>query len=276
MAKLLYGKPVADAIYKRIDESHKVACLLLVRAGEDLPSVSYEKMIVKKAAEHNISVKQLHFSEDVDEDDFFENLDLATRDVEVDGFLIFQPLPAQIDVGLLKKFLAPDKDVDCISCGSMAKLYTEKMMKFMPSTVLSVIEMLNFYDIDVRGKNVVVVGRSEVVGKPLAHVLTNRDATVTLAHSKTRNLRDVTSRADVVILATGQANAFDETFFSEGQVVIDVGVNVGLDGKITGDVDFDRVEPKVGAITPVPNGVGSITTATLLFSVIRVSKKQTS
>ena len=271
MAKLLLGKPVADAIYSEIDARGVSASLLLLRVGEDPASVSYENMLVKKAGEHNISVKQLSFAEDVDEDDFLDELDIATQDGEVDGFLILRPLPPQIDVFWLKKMLAPDKDIDCMSESSVAKMYTDKSPKFIPATAQSVLEILDFYDIEAEGKNVVIVGRSDVVGKPLAHLLLNRDATVTVAHSKTSDLPSITKRADVVVLATGRARAYGADYFSAGQVVIDVGTNVDEDGKLTGDVDFKAVEPIVGAITPVPRGVGSVTTSVLLRGVVKAA-----
>lgn len=272
MAKLLLGKPVADAIYQQIDSKTTKPCLALIRVGDEPASVSYENMIVKKAVEHNIDVKQCHMDVNVSDDDFFEEIDEVTADDKVDAFLIFQPLPDQIDVGLFKKFLSPEKDIDCLTERASSGVYSLKNPKFVPATAQSVVEILDFYDIDVAGKNVVIVGRSDVVGKPLSMLLLNRDATVTIAHSNTRDLSDLTKRADVVVLATGRAKAYGADYFSEGQFVIDVGTNVDEDGNLVGDVDFDAVEPIVGAITPVPRGVGSVTTSVLLRAVCRAAR----
>ena len=272
MAKLLLGKPVADAIYEQIDAKTTAPSLALVRVGDDGASVSYENMLVKKAGEHNISVKQFHLNSQIDEEDFFEEIDKATMDEDVDGFIIFQPLPPQIDTNLLKKFLSPQKDIDCVSERACAEVYVSKDPKFAPATAQSVVEILDFYNVDVAGKHVVIVGRSEVVGKPLSMLLLNRNATVTIAHSRTRDLSDLTKRADVVILATGRPKAYDAEYFSAGQVVIDVGTNVDDDGNLVGDVDFEAVEPIVEAITPVPRGVGSVTTSVLLRAVCRAAE----
>lgn len=272
MAKLLLGKPVADAIYQQIDSKKNDATLALIRVGDDPASVSYENMLVKKANEHNIDVRQCHLDANVSDDDFFEEIDHVSSSDEVSGFIIFQPLPSQIDVSLLKKFLSAEKDIDCVSERGSAAVYVSKNPKFAPATALSVVEILNFYEIDVAGKNVVIVGRSEVVGKPLSMLLLNKNATVTIAHSHTCDLCEITKRADVVVLATGRAKAYGADYFSEGQVVIDVGTNVDDDGNLVGDVDFETVEPVVGAITPVPRGVGSVTTSVLLRAVCRASQ----
>lgn len=272
MAKLLLGKPVADAIYDQIDAKATTPSLALVRVGDDGASVSYENMLVKKANEHNIATKQFHLDEDVSEDDFFEEIDKITTDDKVDGFIIFQPLPPQIDMNLLKKFLSPQKDIDCVSEKACSDVYVSKNPKFAPATAQSVIEILDYYAIDVAGKHVVIVGRSEVVGKPLSMLLLNRNATVTIAHSHTRDLSDLTKRADVVVLATGRPKEYGAEHFSEGQIVIDVGTNVDDDGNLVGDVDFEAVEPIVEAITPVPRGVGSVTTSVLLRAVCRAAE----
>ena len=273
MTKFLLGKPVADAIYREIDEMDTSSCLALVRVGDDPSSVSYEKMLTKKAEEHGIKVEAHHFAEDVEEMKFFLELEKINMDENVHGILVFQPLPKQIHKKALLKIMSPTKDIDCITPANAAKIYSNHEVKFVPATAQSVLEILDFYEIDVKGKNVVIVGRSEVVGKPLALMLLHRHATVTIAHSHTQNLNELTKRADVVVLATGRAYAYGRTYFSPGQTVIDVGTSVDEDGHLMGDVDFNEVEPFVDAITPVPKGVGSVTTSVLLRAVCRAAEE---
>ena len=272
MTKFLLGKPVADAIYREIDEKTTDSCLALVRVGDDPSSAAYEKMLSKKAEEHGVKVAKHHFEEDVEEMEFFVALEKINMDESVHGILVFQPLPKQIHKKALLKIMPPSKDIDCITGVNAAKIYSNEDVKFVPATAQSVLEILDFYEIDVAGKNVVIVGRSEVVGKPLALLLLHRNATVTIAHSHTQNLNELTKRADVVVLATGRAYAYGKTYFSPGQTVIDVGTSVDEDGSLMGDVDFNEVEPFVDAITPVPKGVGSVTTSVLLRAVCRAAE----
>ena len=272
MTKFLLGKPVADSIYREIDEKTTEPCLALVRAGEDPSSLSYEKMLTKKAEEHGIKVVKHNFSEDVNEMEFLVELQKIGMDEGVNGILVLQPLPKQIHKKALVKIMPPAKDIDCITGFNAAKIYSNEDVQFVPATAQSVLEILDFYEIDVAGKNVVIVGRSDVVGKPLALMLLHRNATVTVAHSHTQNLCDLTKRADVVVLATGRAYAYGRTFFSAGQTIIDVGTSVDEDGNLMGDVDFSEVEPFVDAITPVPKGVGSVTTSVLLRAVCRAAE----
>ena len=272
MAKLLLGKPVADAIYERIAGVDLNPCLLLIRATNDSGSISYEKMIIKKAKENNIEIKQLHFAESVNSEIFSQELKRAADDEQVDAILVFKPLPREVRPYILDDCMPADKDIDCVADKNAARIYVDAAHKFSPATAQSVLEILDFYDIGVEGKNVVIVGRSKVVGKPLSSMMLDKNATVTVAHSKTKNLSSITKSADIVVLATGKANAFGKDFFSRGQVVIDVGTNIGKDGKLTGDVDFEEVEPIVEAITPVPGGVGSVTTSILLRSVFKAKE----
>ena len=272
MAKLLLGKPVADAIYERIAGVDLNPCLLLIRATNDSGSISYEKMIIKKAKENNIEIKQLHFAESVNSEIFSQELKSAADDEQVDAILVFKPLPPEVRPYILDDCMPADKDIDCVADKNAARIYVDTAHKFSPATAQSVLEILDFYDIGVESKNVVIVGRSKVVGKPLSSMMLDKNATVTVAHSKTKNLSSITRRADIVVLATGKANAFGKDFFSRGQVVIDVGTNIGKDGKLTGDVDFEEVEPIVEAITPVPGGVGSVTTSILLRNVFKAKE----
>ena len=270
VAKILLGKPVADAIYADIDsrvnklkEKGISPCLCLVRVGSDLASQSYENSLVKKAEEHGIVVKRFDY-EDISQSQFEDLIDNINHDDSIHGCLVFQPLPDCLDASVLHTELDSSKDIDCITNTNSAKLYSNSDCVFVPATAQSCLEILDYYGFDVEGKNVVIAGRSLVVGRPLSMLLLHRHATVTITHSKTENLQKAMKDADIIVLATGRANSFTADFFSEGQVVIDVATNVGADGKLTGDVDFETVEPIVGAITPVPRGVGSVTTSVML------------
>lgn len=270
VAKILLGKPVADAIYADIDsrvnkmcEKGISPCLCLVRIGSDPASQSYENSLVKKAEEHGIVVKRFDY-EELTQPQFEDLINKINDDDSIHGCLVFQPLPDFLDARVLQSSLDSGKDIDCITDTNSAKIYSNSDCVFVPATAQSCLEILDYYGFDVTGKNVVIAGRSLVVGRPLSMLLLHRHATVTITHSKTENLEKTMKDADIVVLATGRAKAFTPEFFSEGQVVIDVATNVGADGKLTGDADFESVEPIVGAITPVPRGVGSVTTSVML------------
>ncbi len=276
MAELLLGKPVADKLFKEITEqSDKYSpTLAIVRAGDDEGSKFYQSALNKKCLEVGIAVKNCEFGPDVSEDELTGAIEDCNNDSSISGILLMQPLPKHIDVDKITESIAQGKDVDCITSKNSAKLYLNKDITFTPSTAKSCVEILKYYGIDLSGKNVVVVGRSLVIGKPVSLMLSSMDATVTIAHSKTKDLPLVTKSADIVIFATGRAKAYGKDFVSEGQIVLDVGTNAGEDGKIVGDVNFDEVEPIVKAITPVPRGVGSSTTAVTLYSVLEAAKSQ--
>ncbi|MDO4841876.1 MAG: bifunctional 5,10-methylenetetrahydrofolate dehydrogenase/5,10-methenyltetrahydrofolate cyclohydrolase [Phoenicibacter congonensis] len=271
MAELLLGKPVADAIYAKVDSAVEnlkqngvEPTLALVLVGNDPASESYEKSLVKKAEEHGIKTELFNLEQTVTQEEFEATIDALNNDDSIHGCLFFQPLPHHLDVHALQTKLDPAKDIDCITEVNSSKVYSNADLLFVPATAQSCLEILDHYGIDVTGKHVVVAGRSLVIGRPVSVMLLHRNATVTMTHSKSKKLKDLTSAADIVILATGRANAFGKNYFAPGQVVIDVATNVDEAGKLTGDVDFDEVEPIVDSITPVPRGVGSVTTSVML------------
>ena len=187
--------------------------------------------------------------------------------------LLFRPLPENMEEKLVSDELAMAKDIDGISTSSLGAVFTDAVEGYAPCTAEACVKMLDFYNIPVEGKHVVVVGRSLVVGKPVAMLLLRRNASVTICHSRTSDLAEITHTADIVICATGRARAYDARYFKPGQVVLDVGINFDKNGKLCGDVDYDSVEPLVEAITPVPGGLGSVTTSVTMEHVVTAAEK---
>lgn len=186
---------------------------------------------------------------------------------------MFRPLPSEMEDKLVCDELAMAKDIDGVSTASLGAVFTDAKEGFAPSTAEACVRALDFYDIPVEGKHVVVVGRSLVVGKPVAMLLLRRNASVTICHSRTEDLPKIMRTADIVICATGRARAFDASCFREGQTVLDVGINFDKDGNLCGDVDYESVEPVVDAITPVPGGLGSVTTSITMEHTVSAAEK---
>ena len=196
------------------------------------------------------------------------------EDDTIHGCLMFRPLPNKSDEAEACTLLAPEKDVDCMTSGSLASVFTGKGAGYPPCTAEACVELLDHYGIPLRGKRVAVIGRSLVIGKPVSMMLQSRDATVTMCHTKTVDMPAVCRNAEIIIAAAGKAGVGDEQFASPGQVILDVGINVDEEGMLCGDVKFDAVEPIVEAITPVPAGVGAVTTAVLAKHVIEAAEKK--
>lgn len=288
MAELLKGKPVADRITIEIAEkaeklraSGVVPTLAIVRLGEEPGDISYEKGAVKRAAEAGVEVKSLVFDRDMTQEDLIAEIEKLNEDDSVHGVLMFRPLPKHIDEKAVCEVLDPAKDIDGITSGSLAGIFMDSDVGFPPCTAAACIEMLDHYGYDLKGKKVTVMGRSLVIGKPVAMMAMRRNATVTICHSKTtvEDFAAAGRSADIVIAAVGKARMIKEDMLDEGQVIIDVGINIDDAGNLCGDVDFDRENPDEGigahaaAITPVPAGVGSVTTAVLMKHVINAAEK---
>jgi len=276
MANLLKGKPVADAIVESLkSDTHVLTtkniepCLALIRVGNTSDDVAYERAIVKRCDAVGIATRQIELPEDVTQDAFLDELKKVNEDHKVHGILIFRPLPKQLDEKTIEKHIAPQKDVDCLHPENTAKLLTGDKSGFIPCTPMAVMEILKHYNIPLEGKNAVVLGRSMVVGKPAALLLLQENATVTVAHSKTRELEKIISVADILVAAIGRSEFVREAHIKEGAVVADVGINVDENGNMTGDVHQEDAKSKAGAFTPVPGGVGSVTTAVLAKQVIK-------
>lgn len=292
MANLLLSNEIAQDIRRYtvdivsdLGNDGKSSGLAIIRLGNNPSDIAYEKSIERYAGEVGIDIHFFTVDEDIEDDEFVELIEEVNEDEEIDGVLVFRPLPEHIEGDLLKEVLSPLKDVDGITGTSLALLYNnvleteDEIMPswlgagFPPSTPEACMLILDRYGIDPAGKKAVVVGRSEVVGKPVALMLLNRDATVTICHTKTENLEEITKDADILIVATGKQESIGAEHVSPGQTVIDVGIHMKPDGKMCGDVNFDEVEPIVENITPVPGGVGGLTTALLLKHVVDASMR---
>lgn len=281
MADLLLGKPVGDALsedtkaqVERLRARGVQPALAIIRMGERPDDLSYERGACKRAESLGIAVRKFLLSEDAPQAALMEAIAQVNADDSTHGCLMFRPLPKGIDETAACNALSPTKDVDGITAGSLAGVFMGTGVGFPPCTAQACVEILDHYGIDVEGKDVAVVGRSLVIGKPVAMLLLAKNATVTLCHSRSADLPAVCRAADVVVYATGRPRAYSLEHFATGQVVLDVGINVDEEGNLCGDVDFDAAEPVVAAITPVPRGVGSVTTAVLMRHVAQAAAAQ--
>lgn len=279
MAQLLTGKEVVasmkDDLAKRVEALVArgiVPTLAIVRMGERPDDLSYERTATRRAEGLGIAVRSFVLDAQASEEELESVIRTVNADDGIHGCLMFRPLPPHIDETRICDLLAPEKDIDGISKASLAGVFADVEHGFPPATAQACLEMLDFYGIPVEGKHVVVVGRSLVIGKPVAMMLLGRNASVTLCHSKTEDLVSLMRLGDIVICATGRPRAFGAVYFSPGQTVLDVGINFDDAGNLCGDVDFDAVEPFVGAITPVPGGLGSVTTSVTMAHVVRAAE----
>ena len=236
----------------------------VLRMGEKEEDLSYEKAIIKKAEEAGIWIKTHALQPDVTPQQAERLILDLNEDPEVHGVLVFRPLLNPSVEQRILSTLSPKKDVDGITPLSMAGIFRDDVSAFPPCTAQACMKILAYYQIPLEGKNVVVLGRSQVIGKPVAMMLLKENATVTICHSKTKNLEEVVRRADILVSAMGKARAVTREYLQPGQIVLDVGINFDEQGKLCGDVDLGDADKVVAAITPVPGGVGSVTTALLL------------
>lgn len=274
--KILNGSPVADKILDnlRIRSSNLkrvgvIPKLLIIRVGDKDNDNSYEKSILKHAIEYGIRVDVEKFDTNVSQSEIINEIIRANKNNSVDAIMIFRPLPDHLNEREIASKISPDKDVDGISPLNLGKTFESYEDSFVPCTSKSVIEILESIDFQFEGADVLIVGRSLVVGRPLGMLFLQKDSTVGIAHSKTLNLKNLTKGSDVVVTTLGKPKFFDDSYFSENSIIIDVGVSLDEDGNLSGDVDFDKVNGKVKAITPVPGGVGALTTAVLLDHVVK-------
>lgn len=279
MATLLTGKPVVDRLASdlapRIEALGRAGikpALAIVRMGERPDDLSYERTARKRAESLGIAVRPFVLPADASQEELEAALAKVNADAGIHGCLLFRPLPPHIDEARACELLAPQKDIDGITLASLASVFTDGATGFPPSTAAACIELLEHYGVPLEGKRVAVAGRSLVVGKPVSMMILRRNATVTLCHSRTENLAEVTREADVVICATGRARAFGAEFFRAGQTVLDVGINFDAEGNLCGDVDFDQVEPVVAALTPVPRGLGTVTTSITMAHTVAAAE----
>ena len=281
MAKRLLGKEVTAALNERIKADAEALkakgvnpTLCIIRVGENESDISYERGATKRCETLGVACEKILLPEDVRQEELLATIDKVNKNDQIHGVLLFRPLPKHLDQSVIENALDPAKDVDCMTDGSMSGVFTGKNVGFPPCTPQACMEILDHYGIDCTGKKAVVVGRSLVVGKPAAMMLIKKNATVTVCHTRTVDMPSVVREADIVIVAAGRAGVVDDTYLRAGQVVIDVGINVNAEGKLCGDVDFEKAEPIVEAITPVPGGVGSVTTSVLVGHVVEAAKRK--
>lgn len=268
MTRILHSKPVTDAIAAdlehRVERLHILGIdptLAIVRVGSRPDDLSYERTANRRAKALGLSTCVYEMDEKVSQERLLLQIRRINADSSVHGCLIFRPLPSSMEDKLVCDELAMGKDVDGVSTASLGAVFTDTNEGFAPCTAEACVKTLDFYEIPIEGKHVVVVGRSLVVGKPVAMLLLRRNASVTICHSRTDDLAEIMRTADIVICATGRARAYDASYFRPGQTVLDVGINFDAEGNLCGDVDYDSVAPIVDAITPVPGGLGSVTTS---------------
>lgn len=280
-AKIIYGKEVAQQLraeMKTVVEKMKAnginPHLTVILVGDDPASHSYVRGKEKASQEIGIASKVIKMPEETTEEALLDTIHTLNSDDTVHGILVQLPLPKHIDEERVIAAIAPEKDVDGFHPINVGKMILGQDT-FLPCTPHGIIKLLEAIDAEIEGKHVVVIGRSNIVGKPMGQLLLNRHATVTYCHSRTKNLKAITQLADILIVAVGRANMIDASYVKEGAIVIDVGVNRTSDGKLTGDVDFASVKEKASYITPVPGGVGPMTITMLLDNTIKAAQRLT-
>lgn len=279
MSLILKGQPVVQKIKNKIKEDvyelkqkGLKPTLGIIRMGERPDDIAYEKGILKNCISVGIGSKVFEIDRKASMNELTKLITRVNEDINIHGILIFRPLPDHIDVEIIRTLISPQKDIDCMNPINLEKVFKGDMDGLVPCTPKAVIEILKHYDYSLLGSNVAVINSSLVVGRPLSMMLLGEKATPTICHSKTRELQKITSSSDIVVTAVGKAKLFGAEYFIEKNIVIDVGINDDGEGSICGDVDYYKVENKVKAITPVPGGVGSVTTAILLSHVIKSCK----
>ena len=279
-ATLLKGAPVAAALHQKTQEIC-LACaqrgaavtLAVVRVGESPADLSYERSLRRAAEKCGVTVRPVALPEEISAGEFYSALEDLAADNSVHGMLLFRPLPPGLDERKACALIPPAKDVDCAREDSLASVFIGGDTLFAPCTAQACMEILKFYDIPLRGATAAVLGRSLVIGRPVAMLLLQADATVTLCHSRTRELPQTLRQADIVVSACGRAEMLTADYLRPGQVVLDVGINTDAGGKLCGDVCFAEAEPLVAALTPVPGGVGAVTTAVLMSHVAEAARR---
>lgn len=272
----LRGKKVSDGIKeyvsKELETLSFVPKLAIVRVGENPDDMSYERGATKKLKSFGLDVASYVFPQDISDEDFKNAFKDINEDEEVTGILLLRPLPRTINEKNIENTIDPKKDLDGISPINVAKVFAGDTTGFSPCTAEAVIEVLKAYDIELTGKRVTVVGRSMVVGKPVSMLLLKENATVTITHTRTVDLKKTCSDAEIVVAAAGRAKMLNSDYCGQDAVMIDVGINVDENGKLCGDVDYATLDGKASAATPVPGGVGTITTAVLAKHLIQAAK----
>ena len=279
MAVIINGKEVSQKT--REDLKYDVASftekykrapgLAVIMVGDNPASAVYVRNKHKGCLDVGITSYEITMPKETEESELLEKIKELNSDPKVDGILVQLPLPEHINEQIVIEAISPDKDVDAFHPENVGRIMIGNYT-FLPCTPAGIIELLKYYNIGIEGKRCVIIGRSNIVGKPMAHLLLERNGTVTVCHSRTKDLPTITKEADILVVAIGRANFVTADMVKPGAVVIDVGINRGEDGKLYGDVDFTSVQPIASAITPVPGGVGPMTISMLLKNTLAAAK----
>lgn len=278
--EILNGKEVAKntrlALKNEVEELKEKGInprLAVIMVGNDSASQIYVRNKSKACDEIGIEFEEYILPEETSQDELLNLIEKLNNKTEINGILLQSPIPKHLDINEAFRKISPEKDVDGFHPVNVGKLVLGQDT-FVSCTPAGIMKILEEYNIEIEGKNAVVIGRSNIVGKPMSQCLLNKNATVTICHSKTKNLSEITKNADILVAAIGKANFVTENMVKEGAVVIDVGINRGEDGKLKGDVDFENVSKKTSYITPVPGGVGPMTIAMLMTNLVKAAKNQ--
>ncbi len=275
---ILKGADVVSAInyslQQELASSSYIPRLAIIRVGERPDDISYERGAMKRMNTVGLRCDSYVFEESISHAKFVEEFQKINTDPDIDGILLLRPLPKHIDETVITALISPKKDVDGISPYNMAKIFSGDETGFAPCTAQAVIEILDYANIPLTGKRVTIIGRSLVVGKPLAMLCIKRNATVTICHTKTLHIEETCRQAEILIACAGQANMVDHSYIGAHAIVIDVGINVDRQNKLCGDVDLNSITPIASLATPVPGGVGTVTTSVLAKHVIQAAKLQ--
>lgn len=278
MANILMGKEVAEALRKRARAAAEnlpaAPTLLILRVGSREDDIAYEQSVLRSAKDGLISVVTQALPADVTQEELEQTLRQANAASGIHGILLLRPLPKHLDAARANALISPDKDIDGATDLSLSGVFTGSHRGFSPCTAQAVLELIHHYDIPVRGKKVAVIGRSLVIGRPLGMLLMEEDATVVMCHRKTPDTAAIARQADILVAAAGEKRIVTASYVHPSQTVIDVGTNWDAEqNRLCGDVDFDAVSPVVSAITPVPGGIGTVTSAVLLLHVAEAAKR---
>jgi len=279
--KILDGKYTSSVILqdlktkiqRYLQEGKRTPRIDILLVGDDYASQMYVNMKEKKALDLGISVNVHNFEKNIDENDLFKLISQLNNDKSVDGIMVQLPMPEHINESEVLERILPSKDVDGLTSTNLGKLFKNDSSAIAPATAKGVIKLLDNYDIKVDGKRAVVIGRGDISGLPIAAMLQNMNATVTICHSHTQNLKNVCKEADILVSSIGRAEYINSEYVKNRSVVIDVGTNRNSEGKLVGDVDFNSVKDIVGYITPVPGGVGPMTIACLFDNLFEIYKR---
>lgn len=279
MGQIINGKEVAlkvkeeikDLVTKRVEQGKKRPQIASILVGDDGGSIYYLNSQQKVATDLGLLFEKIILDISTTEQEVAKLIDELNEDQDVHGIMLQVPLPKHINEKNIVSKISPLKDIDCLTSESVGKLYLGEN-GFVPCTPNSVITLIKSLNIDLTGKNAVVLGRSNIVGKPVSQLLLNENCTVTICHSKTKNLKEVCNNADILVVAIGRPKFLNDEYVKDGAIVIDVGTS-SFEGKITGDVDFDKVIDKAAFVTPVPGGVGALTTTLLIRNACEASDK---